>query len=61
MQPRKTFQELLTEGYGVQLPLPAAPGILRNRETYCNRCSQIHRHPVDDICCTHGAFPSPPT
>lgn len=56
MQTKPTFQQLITQGYEVQLPLPLpeVPGLRRNRSDLCRRCGIVHSDAVDDISCRHG-------
>ena len=63
MQPKPTFHDLITQGYGVQLPLPLpeVPGVRSNRTTECPKCHLTHADAVDDIACTHGYQATHPT
>lgn len=50
MQTRKTFQQLIADGYQLILPLPEPPGI-RSALAYCKACDMIHRSKLDEIRC----------
>lgn len=58
MQPKKTFKEVVREGYQLCLPLPPVPGIARaSRVDVCTKCGVVHLDATDDICCAF-AHPS---
>lgn len=50
MLPRKTFQQVIAEGYQLMLPLPEPPGIRTSRE-YCTACDMTHRSKLDELRC----------